>query len=333
MPREFSSDGDPVVEWLLEASNPSVRFLTLTGVLGRSLRSKEVVAARSGIMRAGIVPEILERQAADGSWDKRDAFYTAKYRGTVWTLMILAEHYADGGDERVRRACEFILTNSQEAASGGFSTNERVRGGGVPCYVIPCLTGNMIWALVRLGYLEDPRVQQGIEWLTQYLRFDDGDSAPPRDFPYNRFEMCYGRHSCFMGVVKGLKALAEIPERCRSREVKRTIEAGVEFMLKHHVFKRSHNLNRMARPGWNRFAFPRMYQSDVLEIMLILRALGVRDERMKEAFTLIESKRGPDGRWLLEDSFNGKFQVRIEQVGKPSKWITLNALRVLESTE
>lgn len=34
--------------------------------------------------------------------------------------------------------------------------------------------------------------------------------------------------------------------------------------------------------------------------------------------------------WTLEDTYNGRFQVNIEQKGKPSKWITLNALRVLK---
>jgi len=34
--------------------------------------------------------------------------------------------------------------------------------------------------------------------------------------------------------------------------------------------------------------------------------------------------------WLLEATFNGRFQVNIEQKGKPSKWVTLNALRALK---
>lgn len=29
-------------------------------------------------------------------------------------------------------------------------------------------------------------------------------------------------------------------------------------------------------------------------------------------------------------TYNGRFQVDIERKGKPSKWVTLNALRVLK---
>jgi len=64
-------------------------------------------------------------------------------------------------------------------------------------------------------------------------------------------------------------------------------------------------------------------------VMLVLRSLGVHDERMADALALIQSKRTPDGRWHMEDSFNGKFQVDVEKQGQASKWLTLHALWVL----
>ncbi len=322
--------GAATIDWLLEPDNPAVRYLTLTELVGRSSRDQQVREARTAIMRSGVVPAILERQEIGGHWGKPDSFYTAKYRGTVWQLIVLAENCANGRDARVRQACEFILAHSQDPASGGFSYQRAKRaGGGLPSGVIPCLTGNLVWSLLRLGYLGDERVDHGIEWLTRFLRFDDGESAPPRDWPYARWEMCYGRHTCFMSVVKGLKAFAAIPAERRSATVRRTIEAGAEFLLRHHVYRRSHDLGRVAKPGWTRFGFPRMYQTDVLEIVLLLLGLGYHDERMQEAIDLVQLRRRPDGRWVLQDTFNGKFQVDIEQKGKPSKWITLNALRVL----
>jgi hypothetical protein len=101
-------------------------------------------------------------------------------------------------------------------------------------------------------------------------------------------------------------------------------------MLKHHIHKRSHDLGQVFKPGWLRFGFPLMYQTDVLEILGILTKLGYRDERMQEAVDLVASKQDKRGRWNLENAFNGRFQTNIEQKGKPSKWITLNALTVLK---
>ncbi len=37
-----------------------------------------------------------------------------------------------------------------------------------------------------------------------------------------------------------------------------------------------------------------------------------------------------NGRWKLDDSLNGKMLADIERKGKPSKWITLRAMTVLQ---
>jgi hypothetical protein len=242
----------------------------------------------------------------------------------------LAEVAADGSDKRVKKACEFILKYSQDRESGGFSYVGSAANGGRHSAVIPCLTGNMIFSLIRFGYFEDPRVQRGIDWIVTYQRFDDGAEEPPKGWPYDKFYRCYGRHTCHMGVVDALKALAEIPIRKRSKAVETTIAKGAEHMLLHHVHKRSHNLSRVSKPMWLKFGFPNMWNTDVLGILGILTKLGYRDDRMQEAIDLVLSKQDNHGRWKLENTLNGRMQVNIEQKDKPSKWITLNALRVLK---
>ncbi len=323
---------DPI-PWLLESDDPSVRYFALTELLGESAEGGEAAAARRDIMSRGAVPLILAAQLADGHWEGPDRFYNAKYRGTVWQLLILAELGADGADERVRRGCEAILRDAQDRASGGFAIDRAKKtGGGRHSEVIPCLTGNLVFSLIRLGMIDDPRVQAGIDWLTTYMRFDDGDGEAPAGWPYDRFEMCWGRHTCHMGVVKALKALAEIPPQRRSPEVRRTLDEGTEFMLKHHVHKRSHDLARDSRPGWKRLGFPLMYQTDVLEILGLLQKLGrLGDERARAARDLVASKADAQGRWKLQDTFNGRFVVDIETKGEPSRWITLRALCALRA--
>jgi hypothetical protein len=133
-----------------------------------------------------------------------------------------------------------------------------------------------------------------------------------------------------MSAVKALNALSEIPPGKRSSEVQHTIKEGTEYLLKHHIHKRSHNLTKVSKPGWLRFGFPLMYGTDVLEILGILTKLGCRDERMQDAIDLVVSKQDSSGIWKLANTFNGKFQVDIEEKGRPSKWITLNALRALK---
>ena len=317
--------------WLLENDNPSVRYFALVDLLEKSKEDPEVLKAKVEIMQKGVVPKILAKQKEEGYWEEVEKFYTAKYKGTVWQILIFAQLGADGKDSRISRACEFLLENSQDRESNGFSVWVSTKnGGGRSSGVIPCLTGNLVYSLIKLGYLEDERVQKAIHWITTYQRFDDGIEERPKGWPYDRFVMCWGKHSCHMGVVKTLKALAEIPIIQRNKEIKNTIEEGVEYLLQHHLYKKSHDLSKISKPGWLRLGFPLMYQDDILEILGILTQLGYHDQRMQEAMDILISKQDEEGKWKLENTFNGRFQTNIEQKGKKSKWITLNALKVLK---
>ena len=117
---KYVLNADPT-DWLLEQDNPSVRYFTLVDLLDVPEDESDVRQARQAIMERGVVPLILAKQEEGGYWEKPDRFYTAKYRGTVWQLIILAELAADGSDERVKKASDFILDNSQDRSSGGFS--------------------------------------------------------------------------------------------------------------------------------------------------------------------------------------------------------------------
>lgn len=324
---------DPT-NWLLGEDNPSVRYFTLLDILGKPQNNRDLIQTKKDIMRAGVVPKILAKQKEGGYWEKAEDFYIrTKFRGTVWQMIILAELGADGRNKRIRRACEFILEWSQDRQSGGFAYQGSKNGGGFHSGVIPCLTGNMVWSLIRFGYLDDPRVRQGVDWLTEHTRCDDGVNFKLQGWPYEKREACWGKHTCHLTVVKALKALAEVPEEKRGSKTKRVIEQGVEYLLKHHLFKRSHDLDRVAKPKWMKLGFPWMWDTDVLEMLLILTRLGYRDDRMQEALDLVVSKQDMNGRWILENTYNGRFQVNIERKGKSSKWITLNALKVIKHTE
>ncbi len=322
---------DPI-NWLLEKENPSVRYFTLKDILDKPEDDAEVQAARRSIMQTGMAPDILERQRTTEYLQAYPRFYTCKYKGLVWQLIVLAELGADI-NAQIKEQCEYLLDNSQEISGGGFSMHTAAKTGyGRITEVIPCLSGNMVWSLIRFGYLDDPRLQKGIDWITRYMQFNDGIQDQPQVAPYDRYEMCWGKHTCHMGVVKILKALSAIPKEKRTVEVNDTIQKAVEFMLIHHIYKRSHNLNnRTSKPGWLKFGFPLMYQTDVLEILDILTKLGIKDSRMDEAINIVLSKQDDAGRWKAENTYNSdRLLIPFEQKDEQSKWITLRAMRVLK---
>jgi hypothetical protein len=79
------------------------------------------------------------------------------------------------------------------------------------------------------------------------------------------------------------------------------------------------------------FAFPTWWRYDVLRGLEYLRRAGVApDERVAEAIDLVTSKCDGDGRWPLEVRYPGDMPAETDEgEGRPSRWNTLRALRVL----
>ena len=188
-----------------------------------------------------------------------------------------------------------------------------------------CLTGNVAAALIRMGYVDDPRLQRSLEWLVRIQNRDGGWLCP-----YWRAHI-NDMHGCFYGTICPLEAFSEVPEVKRSKAMKETIEKGAEFLLMHRLFKADHHNFAVINQSWLKLSFPWFYGYNVLRGLDVLTNLGyVEDERLDDAVKVVLQKRMPDGRWILESAPTGRMHVNLEPVGKPSKWITLIALKVLK---
>jgi hypothetical protein len=319
---------DPT-EWLLEPDNPSVRYHALRDLQGRGEDSFEVNEAKLAIVDSAIVKTIMAAQKPGGYWMKEENMYLPKYKATTHQLLILAEIGASRTPEiekaieqvyRFQRNSGHFLTELPKSEKG---KNSVVKDG---C----CFDGNVLVYLNHFGYLEDPRTMKLLEFIYDYYDHENTGWKcrafpidPSKVFPVN----------CFMGRTKLLKAFSMIPEDKRGPEMKRIIELEVEEILENGVYRylRNPDGSRKEKAGWKRLGFPLFYQADILEVMLSLTRLGVKDERMQDAVEVILDAQQKDGKWLLKDTFNGKMWIDIEEKHKPSKWVTLRAMTVLKN--
>ena len=144
--------------------------------------------------------------------------------------------------------------------------------------------------------------------------------------------------SSFNTTICVLEALLEF-ERASggSPEVTAARRRGQEYLLERRLFRRRSTGQAIARDRkggavWTCFAFPTWWHYDVLRGLDHLRRAGVApDERVAEAVDLVASKRDPEGRWPLEARYPGRMPVELDEAeGRPSRWNTLRALRVLD---
>ncbi len=329
---QYELNDDPL-PWLLEPdpANPGVRYFALRDLLGRPEDDPELRQAKTTIMTSGPVPVILAAQQSDGAWVKPGSGYSPKYRGTVWQIIFLAELGADPADERVRRGCAYLLSHSL-AANGAFAASQPPQ----PSRAFHCLNGNLLSALLHLGYTNDPRVQAALEWQARAITgeapiqyYSSGTSDPGFACGINLGQ------PCGWGATKAMKGLLAIPPSQRSPRVQQALQIGAEFLLSRNPAVADYPYTERVSSTWFKFGFPLSYWSDVLETMMVLAELGYgRDPRLSEARQLILSKQDAYGRWKLENSLNGTLRVwaDIEAKGKPSKWVTLRVLRLLRAS-
>jgi len=319
-------NADPL-PWLLEAdgANPGVRYFALRDLLDRPADDPELLAAQAEVMRSGPVPAILDAQYPQGYWVKPGPGYSPKYRSTLWQVLFLAQLGADGRDERVRRAVEYVLEHAQ-AENDAFACNGR------PSTSIHCLWGNVIRAMLDLGYAGEERLGRAIEALARSIT-GDGYTWYRKGGVQGPGFACSANYGlpCGWGAVRALWALNRVPPEGRSPAVEAAIAASTEFLLRYDVARADYPYVERISSSWFKFGYPLGYVTDVLLNLEALAEAGCGgDPRLKGAVELVLAKQDGQGRWKMEYSYQGKMWADVERKGRPSKWVTLRALRMLK---
>jgi hypothetical protein len=322
-------NADPL-PWLLEreGENPGVRYFALRDLLGKPEADPEARRARKAVMRSGPVPAILEAQKPEGYWFKPGCGYSPKYRGTIWQVIWLAELGADGSDPRIQKACEYVLGHSM-ADNGAFSYNAKP----VPSGSVHCLNGNLVWALQELGFGDDPRVRNALEWIARATTGEgaiefhaSGTSGPGFACGINQ------GLPCAWGANKSIRALLAVPPARRTPLIRRALKRGAGLLLSRDPAKADYPYTNRVSTTWFKLGFPLSYWSDVLETVANLAALGYgNDRRLRRAWEWVFSRQDARGRWPLQNPPSDNMWAQVETRRAPSKWVTLRVLRALKA--
>jgi hypothetical protein len=313
--------GDPL-PWLLQddSSQPGVRYFTLRDLLGKNADDPEVRRAQAAVMTSGPVPAILQAQQPEGYWVTPGGGALPRFTATLWQVIWLAELGADGNDERVRRGCEYVMAHSL-ARQGAFSVSPEADNG----KIFPCMNAYLCATLLRLGYPPShPVLARVLERAAEVIT--GGNEGP--DFSCSENDGL----PCAWGAAKNLKAFALVPAAQRTPRLQSAIQAGAAFLLSRDPAVADYPTNTTVSPRWFALGFPLAGAGDILETLAALADLGYGAEsRLKHAWQWLLEKQDGQGRWKMEQTLKGDLWMEMENLGSPSKWVTLRVLRALNA--
>jgi hypothetical protein len=129
-------------------------------------------------------------------------------------------------------------------------------------------------------------------------------------------------------------ARSKLPAKKRTPLIKKAIQQGVDFFLGIDPSTAKYPTRDGAQPNraWWKFGFPVFYITDLLQLAEAFVELGYgNDPRLANTFDLIREKQDNEGRWSLEYEYTGKTWVDFGEKKQPNKWVTLRALRALQT--
>jgi len=285
-----------------------------------SAPAEEVTAERRRIATAGLGARLLALQGADGSW--AGVAWNHGWNSTMHALMLLRDMGLDPESEQARRAVGLVRDRVTWKGCGPPQCDNNPFFAGE---LEPCINGQV--GAVGAYFGQD--VQGIIERLLAEQLPDGGWNCEAENG---------SMRSSFHTTICVLEALLEYERRFGSSpDVTAARLRGQEYLLARRLFRRRSTgeviADRKDRyADWTRFAFPTWWHYDVLRgLEYLRRANAAPDERAAEAIELVVSRRDGNGRWSLDMRYPGEMPIEIDDgEGRPSRWNTLRALRVLD---
>jgi hypothetical protein len=263
---------------------------------------------------------LLALQGEDGQWaggacfPARSSNWRDENQGQPWTatlptLQLLCDFGVDPRSDQVRRAVALVRDHCRwEHAGQPFFSGE----------VEPCINGRT----VTLGTYFDQDVDGVVARLLGEQLEDGGWNCEAENGSVR------SSFASTINVLEGL--LAHERATGGSAESIAARRRGEQYLLERRLFRRK-STGDVVKPAWLQCSFPSRWHYDVLRALEYFRSVGdVPDSRIGDAIEWLRSRQQSDGTWLLENTHPGQVHFALEDSdGRPSRWNTLRAQRVL----
>lgn len=299
-----------IIDWLLEG-DVSIQYQVWRDLLGVDKKKLQQKIANEGWGYT-----FLTKQNADGGWG--DRFYQPKWTSTHYTLLDLRNLSFPPTNKVIQKSIEQILKNNK-AEDGGIQL-----GPSTLMHSDICVNG-MFLNYASYFKTSEKKLQTIIDALLKEVMPDGGFNCRSIRSGATHSSM----HST-ISVIEGLLAFQKSGYNYRKNEIRNVQKSSIEFILQHQLFLSDHT-GQIINKDFLKLAYPCRWKYDILRALDYFQSAEIKwDNRLKPAIDFLISKRNKDGTWNVQSAHPGKVHFHMEQAGKPSRWNTLRALRVLK---
>jgi hypothetical protein len=301
-------ENDAVINWLLEGD------VAIQYQVHRDLLRVERSDLQKRIAQEGWGAAFLAVRNPDGYWSER--YYQPKWISAHYTLLDLKNLNIDPDNMLIRQTLQRVFAE-EKSEDGGINPANSIAQSDV------CVNG-MVLNFAAHFKVDEENLKSVIDFLLSQHMTDGGFNCRS-----NRSGAKHSSMHTTLSVLEGLFEYERNGYTYRLDEVRQAQAAAQEFLLMHKLFK-SDRTGEIIQERFLRFPYPCRWYYDILRAMDYFQLTGLNyDPRMNEAIEIIMVKRTQDGKWKLSAAYSGQVHFAMELAGKPGRWNTLRALRVL----
>ena len=299
---------DQILRWLLEG-DVSIQYQVYRDLLGA-----DKPELRERIASEGWGARFLQARHDNGHWGR--GFYQVKWISTHYSILDL-KHLNITPDHPQMAESVAIIVRDQKSQDGGINPSKQIKQSDV------CING------MFLNYACYFKVDQAA--LKSIVDFVITQQMPDGGFNChsNRQGAVHSSLHTTISILEGIQEYVTNGYDYRRLELDRIAAEAREFILRHRLYLSDHT-GEIVDKRFLMLSYPSRWKYDILRALDYFQAAGIEyDPRMEPALEVLKTKQRKGGKWPLQAKHPGQTHFDMEETGKPSRWNTLRALRVL----
>ena len=301
-------DNDGIIKWLL-SGDVSIQYQVY-----RDLLSEERKDLQERIASEGWGKRFLSKRKPEGHWGQK--FYQPKWTSSHYTLLDLRNLFIDPENQLIKDSIEIILEN-EKGQDGGIRPIGSIQASDV------CING-MFLNYASYFRADEKKLESVVDFLISQHMDDGGFNCM-----LNRSGAVHSSLHSTISVLEGITEYSKNSYIYRINELISITKAAIEFILSHKLYI-SDRTGEIIKKEFLRLSYPSRWRYDILRALDYFQYSEIPlDDRMKQAINVLLNKRNRDSTWNLQAKHSGQVHFEMGKPGKPSRWNTLRAMRVL----